>query len=136
MTVHQMLAISRDDEKTHREMWGGFNDMPRDMVECSASDFWHAFYNATPRRVEGRQAFNLGSKREGAYTELTLFFGIGGLCDQNFALVHQHENAIGITPKFYKFGCQHQDERKQIGRCYHEHTCVKCGRVTTVDSGD
>lgn len=48
---------------------------------------------------------------------------------------------IGIdgtdAPIFFKFAdCEHRYNQKNLGRCYNEYTCVKCGDSYTVDSTD
>lgn len=33
-------------------------------------------------------------------------------------------------------GCNHSYTEKTVGRCYHQHTCKKCGHQFYIDSGD
>lgn len=39
--------------------------------------------------------------------------------------------------RFWRFGCKHEMQRtRNLGRCYNEFTCTKCGHKETVDSSD
>jgi len=38
--------------------------------------------------------------------------------------------------RYFAFGCQHEFKEETIGRCLHQHTCIKCGFVQIIDSSD
>lgn len=53
--------------------------------------------------------------------------------DTGFALIGDYH---GQSIRIFKFGCQHDFDGVEVGRCLTRYTCKKCGFVETVDSSD
>lgn len=62
----------------------------------------------------------------------------GGMSDvhlgANFKLILPIHHFYGVTA--VTFGCDHEMDHRQKGRCYYESQCSKCSYSYCIDSGD
>lgn len=62
----------------------------------------------------------------------------GGMSDvhlgANMKLILPNRNIFGVTA--VTFGCDHEMDHRQKGRCYYESQCSKCNYSYCIDSGD
>lgn len=60
--------------------------------------------------------------------------GTGIFVARHWSVTPDGKNDMKVS--FFRFGCKHEIESTQIGRCLHRDTCKKCGWSHEVDSSD
>jgi len=138
------VASSRftpDEREEHQAKFGGYNDPPPNFQPCDPDEFHHWFssYGFFANR-EFRQFVVPGGPNKWVES-VYLYYGKG---DAGYATFYTYEYSpeskagYKYTVHYYKFYiCDHEVKHtRNLGRCYNEYQCTKCGWTYAVDSSD
>lgn len=123
--TYEYKPITKEQKADLEKEFGGYNDKPPGLRPTTEAHFWNYMQFTVPQYIEWRQP--LDPVTRGFLSGMTLFY----FGEENFAIEHCRPER-----KYHLFGCDHDDVREQVGRCYYKYVCQKCGRTKQVDMGD
>ena len=131
--------IKQYAEEQETTLFGHPNDPLPNMKEMTEKEFAQSmFFTYTPdyhfyRQINRVEKLPLGlapgPKGGGLHVHCYVFFDKTGIA---FA----SDYWAGKVRYFHFAVCEHEFTEKNIGRCLHKYTCVKCGFNKEVDSSD
>jgi hypothetical protein len=105
---------------------GSKNVMPEPWKAITQEEYlknvntYHAFYYQSVQIVKGENF--------GLYSQVYILYNH----EYGYGYEIRHDDKV----RFLRFGCAHEYETKNVGRCLTQYTCKKCGLTQTIDSSD
>jgi len=107
-----------------------FNKPFPNMRELSEKDFAQSqFFTYCHGEPEYRQ-FPFKHSDGKTYTATARGYMVNG---EGFCVIREYWQG---RVRWFKYGCEHNYEEKNVGRCLHKYTCTKCKHSYTTDSSD
>lgn len=139
---YKLTQLDKDEEKNHKEMFGGYNDLPPNWEPMTEKEFSQSkFFVYSPEIMEWRQVnFDLNGRKFFNGIQMYIFHDKTGI-----AMVHDYWRK---KVYYFKFAaCKHEYKTLTFaqcrklgiyhgGRCCHVQKCKKCGYVHAYDSSD
>lgn len=127
--MQKLVAATREEADQIRSAWWDDRDQyapPAGFKEISAAEFARRFFLHAYNKVEHRW---IKLPDVPIIQQVMFYFEYS---DDNVAMA----NCVG-GPRFFEFGCHHELQfARNLGRCYNEYWCPKCGRTFSIDSSD
>ena len=148
MTLCNSTYVSKERQKEHEEKFGGYSWCPPNFQPCEPGEFWSFFGSygtvcpqehrqfVLPDEVPTEKVHRaMGSK---PMSSVHMFYGSG---DKGYAVVvdywdYDENKPVPYVPRFFKFYlCDHEIKHtRNLGNCYNEYQCTKCGWTYNIDS--